>query len=201
MAPNLREIASIQEWQSTFPYLDKATLQLVYPHLRNAALRLHLYPLLKNSSLENYSNELWEMFFKSPARIEDRTIMVLADIVVALLFSEKIIPGIIDTAVDEIEEAYRVILQKGSGWSSDRSKSTPDKRKTAVLEWYRRNQARLSYLKETYLQDSALYEDRGGQEKRNFKARLLIKIIKHVVKEELTFQKVGDHLKNLKKSK
>ena len=78
-------------------------------------------------------------------------------------------------ALPEIRKAYNVILRSGGGWSS--RKSNADKRKKAVLTWYKRNQVQLSYLKETYLEDPVLYEDRGGQEKRNFINRLLIKIV------------------------
>jgi hypothetical protein len=80
-------------------------------------------------------------------------------------------------------------LRSGGGWSSLADKSK-EKRKTAVLDWYRRNQARLPYLKEVYLEDPALYEDGGGQEKRNFITRLLTRIVKDNANQELIFQKL-----------
>ena len=93
-----------------------------------------------------------------------------------------------------------MILRSGGGWSSPADKSQ-EKRKSAVLDWYQRNQASLSYLKEIYLDDPSLYEDGGGQEKRNFITRLMIKIVKDQADHELTFQKVETHFKNLKKRK
>ncbi|MCK9375754.1 MAG: hypothetical protein M0P73_06360 [Syntrophobacterales bacterium] len=198
MAPSLKETAEwvlMEEWRRAFPYLDKTTLRLVYPHLTEAALRLHLYPLS-----ENLSDEDRDWYFKTPVSSEERTIIVLADLVVALLFPETIITGLINNAMGEIEEAYRVILQEGGGWSSV-GKGSRDQRKMALLEWYQRNQTRLSYLKKSYLEDDRLYEGRGGQEKRDFRDILLIQLIKHVVKQELTFAKVRDYVENLKKSK
>ena len=49
--------------------------------------------------------------------------------------------------------------------------------------------------------DPALYEDRGGQEKRDFIKRLVIKIVKDQANQKLTFQKVETYFKNLKKLK
>jgi len=120
--------------------------------------------------------------------------------VIDLMFPDKKIEPIISKALSEIKKAYNVILQSGGGWSSPADKSQ-EKRKLAVLDWYRRNQARLSNLKEIYLDDPALYEDGGGQEKRNFIARLMIKIVKDQADQELTFQKIDTHFKNLKKLK
>jgi hypothetical protein len=103
-------------------------------------------------------------------------------------------------ALPEIEKAYDVILESGGGWASPSDKSQK-MRKTAVLDWYQHSQARLSYLNKEYLEDPALYQDGGGQEKRNFIARLLIKIIGDKASKELTFRKIDAHLKNLKKLK
>ena len=120
--------------------------------------------------------------------------------VISLLFPGEKIDPIVWEALPEIEEAYNVILRSGGGWSSPADKSQ-EKRKLAVLDWYRRNQARLSNLKDIYLEDPARYEDGCGQEKRNFIARLMIKIVKDQADHELTFQKVDTHFKNLKKRK
>lgn len=117
--------------------------------------------------------------------------MVLADLVIALLFPEKIISGVIDKALAEVEEAYRVILQEGGGWSHN----DDNKRKAAVLDWHNRNQARLSYLKKSHLEDSTLYDYGGRQEKRNFFNCLLSTIIKEVTHKKLTSRKVMGLLK------
>jgi hypothetical protein len=185
----------MESWRTAFPYLDENTLILVYPHISDAVLRMNMSPLLMSSSDRDQ-----DCYLKPLASPEERTIMVLADMVAALIFPETFIPGIIDKAKVEIEEAYRAIMEEGGGWS-DVHKSSRDKRKKALLEWYQRNQARLSYLKESYLEDGRLYEGRGGQEKRDFRDILLIKVIKHVVKQELTFAKVRNLTENLKKSK
>ena len=179
----------MESWRPTFPYLDESTLRLVYPHISDAILRMSMSPLLKS-----FSDRDRDCYLK-PASPEERTILVLADMVVALLSPQPLISGTINNALAEIEEAYHVILERGGGWAS---KIKPDQRKAAVCEWYRQNRTRLSYLEESYLQDSALYEDRGGQEKRQFRSLLLIKIIKQIANRELTFAKVKAHLEKLK---
>jgi hypothetical protein len=184
----------MEAWGKTFPYLDKATLQLVYTPLGHAVLRQHMSPLLKN-----FSDEDRDWYSKPLASPEERTIMVLADIVVALLSPETFIPGIMDKAKVEIEEAYRAIMEEGGGWSDFR-KSSRDKRKKALLEWYQRNQARLTYLRKFYLDDERLYECRGGQEKRDFRNILLIQIIKNLLNQKLTFSNVNAYLERVKKS-
>ncbi len=177
----------MESWRSNFPHLDKNTLRLVYPQLSDAILRMHMSLLFKS-----FSDRDRDCYLKPLASPEEKTIMVLADMVVALLIPEPLISDLIGNARGEVEEAYHVILEKGGGWAS---KIKPDQRKAAVGEWYTQNRTRLSYLEESYLQDSALYEDRGGQEKRQFISLLLKKIIKKITKKELTFAKVKAHLK------
>ena len=184
----------MEAWRAAFPYLDETSLRLVYPHLGDAVLRQHLSLLL-----ENFSDEDRDWYLKPLASPEERTIMVLADIVVALISPETFIPGIIDKAKVEIEEAYRAIMEEGGGWS-DVHKSSRDKRKKALLEWYQRNQARLTYLRKFYLNDERLYEGRGGQEKRDFRNILLIQIIQDLLKQKLTFSNVNAYLERGKKS-
>jgi len=198
MEPNLKEISSKETWQRIFPYLDDATLQLVHPHLRDAALRFFLYPNLEELP-DDTRGFIQEMFYKTPASPEQRAIVVLADLVVALINPEKLLPGLINKACGEIAEAYQVILHEGGGWSF--SGTNPEKRKSAVLAWYQRNRPRLSYLQESFLQDIALYEDRGGQEKRDFRARLLSKIIEYTTSQELTLSEIKNLLETIKKSK
>jgi hypothetical protein len=197
-ASSLREAGErqlMQKWQKTFPYLEDATLRLIYPHLQDAAIRLHFYPVL-----ENYP-DIRDEYFKPSTSTEEKTIKILADMVMALLSPEITIPGIINKAMVEIKQAYRVILQEGGGWSSVPSKSSREKRKNALLEWYQRNQVRLLYLRESYLKDERLYEGRGGQEKRDFQDILLIQIIKHLVKQKIASVKIRDFIKNFKNSK
>lgn len=198
MKTNLGDLGkwvSMEEWRSAFPYLEEANLRLVHRHLSKAALRLVLY-----AKSEYLSDELRGKLFTSPTLPGEKTIMVLADLVIALRFPQKIIPGIIHKAIVEVEEAYKVILQKGGGWAS-RSQDNPEKRKTAVLQWFRKNQARLSYLKEPYLEDLNLYVPRSGQEKRDFRAQLLVKIIEETTKQELPPTKITEYYRDFKKSK
>ena len=126
--------------------------------------------------------------------------MALADLVFVMTSPEDVLPGLIDNANVEIEEAYGVLMQEGGGWPSDASKSNPKKRKEAVLTWHKREQGRLLYLREPYLTDERLYEGRGGQEKRDFRDILLIQIIHNIVKQKLTFRNVRSLIENLKKS-
>lgn len=201
---SLKESLKEQEQQSALQVLERGWPS-IQPELRSAYLRLQLRtPLLIPGLLKNYSpKELAKYIapiFTSPASPEEAKIQLLADLVISLLYPGKKIDPIVWEAEPEIEEAYNVILRSGGGWSSPADKSQ-EKRKSAVLDWYRRNQARLSYLKEIYLEDPALYEDRGGQEKRNFITRLVIKIVKDQANQKLTFQKVDAHLKNLKNLK
>lgn len=201
---SLKESLKEQEQQSALQVLERGWPS-IQPELRSAYLRLQLRtPLLIPGLLKNYSpKELAKYIapiFISPPSPEEAKIQLLADLVISLLYPGKKIDPIVWEAEPEIEEAYNVILRSGGGWSSPADKSQ-EKRKSAVLGWYRRNQARLSYLKEIYLEDPALYEDRGGQEKRNFITRLVIKIVKDQANQKLTFQKVDAHLKNLKNLK
>ncbi len=185
------EWAQMQRWQSVFPYLEEANLRLISRYLQEAKTR-HRYPAFEKNIKDEHRDEVREWFFRPSASPEERTIMVLADLVIALLFPEKIISGVICKAVEEIKEVYQVILQKGGGWSS---KSDPDKRKTAALEWCDRHKGRLSYIKKSHLEDPALYYYGGRQEKRNFFNRLLLTIIKEVTHKKLTSQKIMDLLK------
>ena len=186
MEPNLAKVAEwtlMEKWAIVFPHLEQANLRLVYRYLEKAEIR-HLYPEL--SGLERYS--------KPPASPEGMTIMVLADLVVTLLFPEKIIASVVDKAVDEIEEVWRAILQEGGGWSS---KSDNDKRRTAALDYHNRHKNRLSYIKKSHLEDQTLYNVGGRQEKRNFFHRLLKIIIKEVTNIKLTSIEVQDLLKSI----
>jgi hypothetical protein len=191
---DIRDIeVSLVKWQRTFPWLDKASLRLVQRRLDRAIIRVHhLYPIM-----DDLPEALREEYLKPPANLEEQTSEVLADIVVNLIYPGEVLPAIISQAAGEIDEAYRVIMQEGGGWS--RQTSNPDKRKAAVLDWYQRNHHRLLYLREPYLQDPALYEDRGGQEKRDFESRLLAKVVATLTRKRLPFSKIQTHLKSLKK--
>ena len=91
------------------------------------------------------------------------------------------------------------MVQDGGGWSSYPNKSSNEKRKKAVLDWYQHNHDRLSYLKEAYLHDESLYNPGSGQEKRNFIVRLIKRIVEEETGKELTFQKVKDRHEDLNK--
>lgn len=192
-----------QERQGTQQVL-KQGWQNVLPDLKKAYVRLQLNPSTLPGLLKNYSDEYLSEYiaqnFAPPASPEEAKIQLLADMVIALVFPGKKIDLIISKSLPEIKKAYNVILRSGGGWSSPADKSQ-EKRKSAVLEWYRHNQARLSYLKEIYLQDPVLYEDGGGQEKRNFIGRLVKKIVEDLSDQKLTFPKVNGHFKSLKKLK
>ena len=187
-----------QLWQKKFPYLEQAALQLVAPHLEQSALRWHLYPVLKHGS-DDVRDKVREKYFKPPATPEEKTIIALADLVFVLTSPENALPGLIDNAIDEIDEAYDVLKQEGGGWSSDASKSNPKKRKEALSTWFKREQGRLLYLRELYLTDERLYEDRGGQEKRDFRDILLIMIIEDLVKQKLSSHEIRRRIKDLKR--
>ena len=200
VTPKLNEELKEQKRREALQVL-KQGLASIQPELRAAYLRLRLGPLTLPGLLKNYSPKELSKYitpiFTPPASPEEAKIKLLADLAISLLFLEEKNDSIIFEAEIEIQEAYNAIFQSGGGWSSPADKSK-EKRKTAVLDWYRRNQARLSYLKEVYLEDTALYEDGGGQEKRNFITRLLIKIVKDNANQELTLRKVNARLKRFK---
>jgi len=181
-----------QGWRSVQDDLTKAYLRL---QLRSY---LTIIGLLKSHSPKELS-EFISNVFVPPATPEEAKIQLLADIVIDWAYPDNKIEPIIGEALSEINKAYDVIKLHAGGWSS--YDSNLEKRRTAVLEWYRHNEARLSYLKEIYLDDLALYEDRGGQERRNFVTLLLRKIVKDKANMELTFREVNAHLKNIEKSK
>jgi hypothetical protein len=202
VAPKLNKELKEQKRREALQVLEKG-VESIHLDLREAYLRLQLRnSLLIPGLMKNYSNDYLAKYvaeiFAPPASPEEAKIQLLADLAIDLMFQDKKIEPIVSEALSEIEEAYNVIISHGGGWSC---KSNPEKRKTAVLKWYRLNQAHLSYLKEIYLDDTALYEDGGGAERRNFKTILLKKIIKDIANQELTFQKVDVHLKNLKRIK
>lgn len=197
---NLNEIARWRKQEG-----QKQELESILPDLKKAYLRMQLNPLTLPELLKNYSPdylaEYMAPILAPPASPEEAKIQMLADLVISLLYPGKKIDLIIDEALPEIEKAYDVMKRLGGGWSSNTHKSNLKMRKTAVLDWYRSNTARLSYLKLKYLDDPTLYEDGGGQERRNFITRLLLKIVKDKTNKELNFKKVDAHLKNLKKLK
>jgi hypothetical protein len=180
-------------WSSIQPELGEAYLRLTFKSPRS------IPGLLKNYSPKTLAKYI-SSIFTGPATPEEAKIQLLADLVISLIYPEKKIDPIMWEALPEIEKAYNVILHSGGGWASPSDKSQ-EMRKTAVLDWCRHKQAQLSYLKEEYLEDPILYQDGGGQEKRNFIIRLMINIIRDKANKELTFRKVDAHLKNLKNLK
>jgi hypothetical protein len=192
MKTYLREtsLREISEWE-----LIEQGWQAILPYLKKAAFRLHLNPLAPGT-LQNYSDEFLEQIFGPPASRVEESKQQLVGMIFALLFPEKEIDFLITKALPELEEAYKVILKKGDGWASQLDRGA-DKRKRAVLAWYRSTHDQLSYIKEPHLQDANLYNP-SSQHKRNFYGRLLIKIVKDIVNIDITFQQVNAHLKNLK---
>jgi hypothetical protein len=186
-----------EQQQETLQALDQG-LQSVQPYLRKAYLRMRLRNaslipgLLESYSIEHLADKIADIF-EATASPEEEKIQLLADMLIHILYPDNII----SMALPEIKKAYNVILRSAGGWSS--RKSNPDKRREAALNWFRRNRDRFSYLKETYLEDPALYNVGGGQEKRNFINRLMIKIVNAEIGKELTFQKVDESIKELKK--
>jgi len=179
--------------------------QIISPYLEKARKRLYWYsviPELKKLTPEDF-DFCWERYveplFAPPASLEEEKIMILAEIAACVLYwDETMIDSTIKGALPEIDEAYNVVLIEGGGWSSyggDR----PAQRKAAVLNWFKSHQSELSYLKKSYLNDSGLYEDGGGQEKRNFYIRLLLKIINDEGYNKLTFKQILSRLKKIKK--
>ena len=141
-------------------------IRLVLPYLEEAIKRKMLKPLL--SLTQNSGLNLPDTIFTppAPASHEEEVILILADMVATLMDDPKIgIDLIISKASPEIGEAYQVVLQEGGGWSS--RKGGPDQRRAAVLAWFNRNEARLSFLKKSYLKDPALYND-GAAGKTEF---------------------------------
>ena len=82
----------------------------------------------------------------------------IADFLTFITFDEKttskMVTDTISKAMPEVEEAYRVTLQDGGGWSSH--VGTPSQRQTAVLAWFKQSKNRLSYLKKLHLEDPSL---------------------------------------------
>jgi len=184
----------------------RESLKVIQSDLKDAYLRLLLRsPMAIPGLLKNYSPEELAEYITPPlippTSPEEVKIQLLADLVVSLLFPEKKIAPIIWEALPEIEEAYNAVAKDGGGWSTFKDEIDTNKRKSAAISWYRGNQARISHLKEAHLEDTTLYADGGGQEKRNFVGRLIIKIVKDMTNEVITFDNVKDHLTYLKKLK
>ncbi len=196
----LKESLKKQNPQSTLQVLEQGWFN-IQPELKAAFLRLQLRnPLLIPGLLKNYSIDYLAGYcaeiFAPPASPEEAKIQLLADLVVSLQYPEKKLNVVISKARLEIKKAYNAVMRDGGGWSS--MKSNPDKRRTAVLAWYKKNESSLSYLNENHLNNQILYRG-GGQHKRDFCVRLLLEIIKDIGNNELTFRKVhDDHFKGFK---
>jgi hypothetical protein len=194
MERNLREanLAEAVEWRK----IEEAWKHFL-PYLKKAAIRLHVNPLT-SGVLKNYSAEFLKEIFGPPVSIIDERKQFFAGQIFAWLFPEKEIEFIVTKATPEVEEVYHTVVKEGSGWGSF-PKSTPEKRKMAVLNWWGHNQGRLFYLKETHLGDTKLYEFGGGQERRGFIGLLLKKIVEDQTNMNVTRQKVYNYYKRLKK--
>lgn len=179
--------------QDLSPIVKKAYLRM---QLKNSAF---VPGLLMNYSKEELAEYVAKIFLPSDDPVEEQ-IQQIADLLIPFIYPDKKIDQIIDMTFRHVEEAYNAILKHGGGWSRT---SNPDKRKMAVLAWFRRNNSKpeysLSSLKEIYLQDSALYDYGSGQERRNFINRLLINIIKTETNKKLTYQELDERINNIKK--
>lgn len=198
MAPSLREAATQKDQDHELEQLWSS----IQPDLKNAYLRLVFgSPMAIPGLLKTYSSKELAKFiaplFTPPKSSEEAKIRLLADLVISLMFPEKKIDAFIWEALIEIEKAYDVLKKKGGGWS----KSSPDRRKKEVLDWYKQNRDELIYLKEYYLQNNVLYKDTSEQGKRNFITYLIMDIARDLINQELDFRKVDSHLKNLKRLK
>ncbi len=201
--------------------LTKRQFRIIQPHLAKAWIRLllHYQALPTKTPVDPFEESItaWTTFLSTeewttwgpqvydpPQTPEEETIMLLADLVAALLFREEIAGAqtieVLPQALSEVERAYEAVKRKGGGWSKN---STDNARQTAALQFFRANREHLKFLKEEHLLDQSLYNEGGGQEKRNFTVRLLGKIVKDATNTELTFQKVNALLKSkgLKKLK
>jgi hypothetical protein len=173
---------------------------LIRPHMELAFMRLFLNPFAPWS--EGCSDEVLRTIFASPANYKEAMIQHIAEVLTFITFGEKTTLKIVNTtitkALPEVEEAYKVAKQSAGGWSVRAGE--PSTRQMAVLEWFTENKNRISYIKKSHLEDTSLYDDGGGQEKRNFIVRLLLLILKQKVALKITFQEVQKSLKNLNKA-
>jgi hypothetical protein len=177
-------------WNENYP--------VIRPLMEKAFWRLFLNPLAPWA--ESCPDEILRTIFAPPADYKEAMLTHVTDFLTFITFDEratlKMVNSTVSKALPEIKEAYNVILKDGGGWSYRRG--GPSQRQTAVLAWFNRNKDRLSYLKKSYLEDPTLYNDGGGQEKRNFTIRLLMLIIKQNITQKITSQKIQKSLNNLK---
>lgn len=198
--------------------LIKRQILIIQPHLAKAWMRLLLhYEDLQalptktlvdfEESIKMYTTFLTEeeettwrpQVYDPPQTPEEETISLLADLVAALLFreeiSEKKTIEVLREALSEVERAYGAVKRKGGGW---RKNSTDNARQTAALQFFRANREHLKFLKEEHLLDPSLYNEGGGQEKRNFTVRLLGKIIHDTTHQHLPIKEIMRCLKTEK---
>jgi hypothetical protein len=178
----------------------KENYHIFAPFAEKAFARLFFNPGLLWA--ESCSDEFLNSIFAPPATILEARTQHAADIIVYMIFEKKInskmTDDLISKAMPEIEEAYNVILRDGGGWSG--LKGDPDKRQAVVLAWFDKHRTRLSFLKRSYLEDPTLYNDGGGQEKRNLIVRLSLLILQRKVAKRITFQNIYAHYKKLSKA-
>lgn len=178
-------LGTVREIRPVLPYLEEAIKRKMFKPMM---------PWVEDSELS-----FLKTIFTPPTSHEEAVIRTLADMVVTLLDDPKNrIEPIISGALPEIDEAYNAVLQEGGGWSA--RKGGPERRQAAVLAWFDRNEARLSHLKKPHLEDPNLYNDGGGQEKRNFRIRLIGKVVEETAHQRITSQEIIDTLRRLKKS-
>ena len=97
--------------------------------------------LLMNSSKEEFAKYAAKIFLPSDDPVEEQ-IQQIADLLIPFIYPDKKIDQIIDMTFNHVEEAYNAILKHGGGWSRT---ANPDKRKMAVLAWFRRNNSEHKY--------------------------------------------------------
>jgi hypothetical protein len=191
-------------------FFTEHQFQIIAPYLEQARQRLIRYPLifeLKKEEDPQVVDIVWrnllEPYFAPPATPEEEKIMILADMAASYLYFDEVISDWIDDtlipgALAEIEEAYQVIKDT-KGWSG--RKSHEENRKAVALDWFKIHHHRLAYLKESHLKDPQLYEDGGGQERRNFRVRLLKDIINDKTRRKETSRDIIRRLNKAKKPK
>lgn len=183
--------------------LTHGQLRQILPHLYNALLRRQYRALVNCLGLEFFQQSPLPFCqeiaaaFSPPTTPAGADIRLLADLVLDLL-APALSPRaeqIIHQALTEVEEAYEATKAAPGGWGR---KGTPEKRRQAVLMWYRDNRPRLMMITEHFLKDRRLYHECGGQEKRNFHARLLSNIIDCHLKAGTTEAEISNYLKRLR---
>ena len=129
-------------------------------------------------------------FLEVPTSEWDAKVRLMAEIIIALIFQKEKektrIKLIVEDCLAEIDSLYKKMI-KGGGWRRGHSAK---ERQNDVMLYYDQHPVRFKYIKKFFLEELSLYDEGGGQEKRNFRYRLINKILSEEIKQTFKVREI-----------